>query len=279
MTAAILFVLRFLILNIDRAQANILVLLLLLYFTYYLIKRNDTLAGIYLGIGMIFKLTPVIFLVYLAFKKRFKALFVSVATFGALLFIPSFRWGLKRNAELIAEWAGVLGMTFPSEYLQHKNQSLMAAISRLFSGNSDIAIAGLEGTCLTGLIAAIYAGFMFVLIYCVMRKSREMPDADTEALYDLALFFTAMTVLSPVGTKATFIYILLPVALLIKEAFDRKLKDKVLDIGLLSYVGLVYLNSSDIIGKLSVTLHKYSLMTVSLLLIFSLTVYAKFRKT
>ena len=272
---AVLFVLRFVILNINRAQVNIVILLLLLFFTYYLVRKKSVTSGIYLGIAMIIKLTPVIFLVYLLIKKKLKIFFSSVATFVVLLFIPSFKWGIERNTELIRGWAGALRKTFPSEYIQHKNQSLMAAISRLFSKNSDIAIIGLDQAVLTGLIIVVYALAISLLLYVVLKKGKRAEKE--ESLYDLALFFAAMTILSPVGTKMTFVYMLLPVALLIKEAFKNALKDKVLNTGLLVYVSLVYLNSSDILGDLSTLLHKYSLMTVSLLLIAALLIHSKFK--
>jgi hypothetical protein len=269
----VLFILRFLILNIDRAQVNISILMLLLFAVYYLMKKRDIAAGVYLGIAVIFKLAPAIFFVYLFLKKRFKALFSSIATCIILLFIPCFKWGIKENSRLLGDWLGVLRSTLPSEYLQHKNQSLMAAISRFFSENSDISVLRLGQIHLTGLVILAYAAVIGILIFSTMRKSKAPPN---EAMrYDLALFFVSMTLLSPVGTKTTFIYLALPVALLIREAFKRSLKDKPLNMGLLTYVSLIYLNSRDIIGDFSVTLHKYSLFTLCLILIGALIIYAR----
>ncbi|MCQ9207483.1 MAG: DUF2029 domain-containing protein [Omnitrophica bacterium] len=273
MPLAILFILRFLVLNIDRAQVNILILLLLFFFVYYFTNKKDTLCGIYLGIAIAIKLTPVIFLVLLLIKKRFKAAISAIAAFAALLFIPCFRWGINANSKMLSDWLGVLRDTFPSEYLQHKNQSLMAAISRLFSVNSDISLLKFDGIYLTWIVVFVYAVFMLITLYAAMKKSRA-PAREAE-LWDLGLFFLAMTVLSPVGTKTTFVYILLPVVLLIREAFRKGLTDRIINTGLLAYVSLVYLNSSDIIGNFSTTLHKYSLMTFCILIIFALTVYAK----
>jgi hypothetical protein len=67
----------------------------------------------------------------------------------------------------------------------------------------------------------------------------------------------------------------LPIALLIKRSFARELKDRFVNIGLVAYISLIYLNSSDIIGDFSITLHKYSLMTFCLLILFLLTAYGK----
>ena len=276
MLVAILFILRFLVLNIDRSQVNIIILMLLLFFSYCLVNKKEASAGIYLGIAIAFKLTPVIFLIYLLFKKKLKALFSAIVTFAALLILPVFRWGIEHNKELINGWLGALGATLPSEYIQHKNQSLMAAISRLFSGNSDIALLNLSQAHLTALIMCVYAIFLITLVYIIVKSVRR-PEGEA-VIYDLALFFAVMTVLSPVGTKTTFVYMILPLGLLIKEAFSAGLKNKVINMGLLAYVSLVYLNSSDIIGDLSVTLHKYSLMTLSILIVYALTAYAKFRR-
>ncbi|MBN1354454.1 MAG: DUF2029 domain-containing protein, partial [Candidatus Omnitrophica bacterium] len=264
--------------NIDRAQVNLIILLLLLFFSYYLLNNKESLAGVYLGIAAVFKLTPVLFLVYLLIKKRFKAIMSAIITFTALIFIPSFRWGIERNAYFLKGWARSLGATLPSEYLQHKNQSLMAAISRFFSVNSDVALLKLSQTPLAVLMIIFYALFLVSLIYMVIKSGQNQGGPKTQ--YDLALFFTAMTVLSPVGTKTTFVYLLMPIAVLIKEVFMRELKDRILLGGLLTYLSLIYLNSSDIIGgELSELLHKYSLMTLGLLIIYFLLGYAKLKKS
>lgn len=274
MLLAVLFVLRFLALNIDRAQVNIVILLLILFFVYYLMNKKYVAAGIYLGIAAIFKLTPIIFLLYLIVKKKFKAAFSCTLTFATLLFIPSFRLGIRRTTELIGDWINVLKMTLPSEYLQHKNQSMMAMISRFFSSGSDISAIKLNNTHLAVLIALMYVLFLVVLIYVITNKRRRLND-EREVLFDLSLFFIAMVILSPVGTKTTFIYTILPIALLIEEAFRRNLKNRFINTGLLTYVSLIYLNSSDVIGDFSTVLHKYSLMTFCVLLLFVLTIYSK----
>jgi len=273
MVLAVFFVLKAFVLNINRAQVNVVMLVLLLFFVYYLVNRKDALAGVYLGIAAAIKLVPVLFLVYLLLKKKFKALLSSLAAFSLLLFIPSFRWGLRRNIDFLNEWLASLGATVPAEYIQHKNQSLMAAISRFCSANSDVSILNLDGGNLTGVILFLYAVFVFALVYYTVRKSGE--GENKEMLYNVSFFFMAMTILSPVGTKTTFVYALLPIAVLIKEAFSRKLKDKIINTGLLIYVGIIYINSSDILGDFSVILHKYSLMTVALLVIFALLIYCK----
>ena len=273
MALSLLFILRFLILNVDRAQVNILILMLLLFFAYYLMNGKDTLSGVYLGIAAVIKLTPAIFLVLLLLKKRFKAAISAIAVFAALLFIPCFKWGVSANSKMLSDWFGVLKDTLPSEYLQHKNQSLMAAISRLFSVNSDVSLLKFDGIYLTWIVVFAYAVFMLTTAYAAMKKSRD--SGRETGLWDLALFFLAMTILSPVGTKTTFVYILLPVTLLVREALRRRLADRFINAGLLAYVSLVYLNSSDIIGNFSTVLHKYSLMTFCILIIFALTVYAK----
>ena len=276
MALSFLFVLRFLALNIDRAQVNIVLLGLLLFFAYYLVNKKDVTAGVYLGIASAFKLTPAIFLIYLVVKRRFKAFFASAATFIALLFMPSFKLGFRRNIELVRDWIGALRMTLPSEYIQHKNQSLFAMVSRFFSENSGISVIKLDSMQLTLLIGAVYALFMALLIYLIMRKGGK--SGRDETIFDFSLFFIAMTILSPIGTKTTFIYTLLPITLLLKEAFDRHLKCKILNAGLAIYLLFIYLNSPDIVGDFCVVLHKYSLMTGCLLLIFALTAYAKFSR-
>jgi len=273
MPVVILFIFKSLILNVNRAQVNIVVLLLMLFFSYYLIRKKDIMAGLYLGVATVIKLVPVIFIIYLVIKKRFKALLSFAVTFFIFLFIPSFKWGITGNTALLHDWKGVLGMTLPSEYLQHKNQSMMAMISRFFSENSELALLRLDQNFLTGIVFFIYACFALFLIYCIMKKGKKPVNEQT--LFDLSLFFAAMTILSPVGTKTTFVYLFLPFTLLIKEAFRRGLRDKILNISLILYLAQIYVNSSDVIGDFSIALHKYSVTTFLNILVFFLLVYVK----
>jgi len=270
---AVFFVLRFIMLNIDRAQVNILVMLFLLFFSYYDLKKRHVLSGMYLAIAAAIKLTPAIFLIYLIAKRRYKTLFSSLISFAVLMLLPAFKIGFSRNSEMLKGWVGALGRTMPLEYLQYKNQSLMTAVSRFFSGNSDISFLKLNGGYLTGVIALTYAVFVFILIRSFAKE--KVTGGDVGAQYNLSLFFVAMTMLSPVGTKATFVYLLFPLSLLIKESFARHFKDRLLNAGLLLFVSLIYLNSGDVIGDFSVLLHKYSLMTFCLVIVFALTIYAK----
>ena len=270
---AVLFILRFVILNIDRAQINIPVMFFLLFFAYYEIRKKYVLSGIYLAVATALKLTPGIFLIYLVVKKRYMALFTALVSFIALLALPAFKIGFGRNVELLTGWLGALKRTFPTEYLQYKNQSIMSAVSRFFSKNSDIAFLRLENGYMTAIIIAVYAAIILTAIYSIVKRNGN--GHHNNAPYDLSLFFVSMTILSPVGTKTTFVYLLFPLALLIKEAFARNLKDKFLNTGLATFLFLTYINSGDIIGDFSIILHKYSLMTFCLLIVFVLTICTK----
>ncbi|OGW84295.1 MAG: hypothetical protein A2987_01685 [Omnitrophica bacterium RIFCSPLOWO2_01_FULL_45_10] len=272
--ASLLFNLRFILLNIDRGQVNLVILALLAYFMYYLSNRKEVTAGIYLGIAIVFKIVPAIFLIYLILKKRIRALSAALITSLALLFLPSFKWGFKYNMELMNSWLSALRMTLPAEYLNYKNQSLLAMLSRFFSKSSDCFIIGLDEKYLLLLVGLVYIIAIALLIYAVGKKGNVKSEHE-RSLCDLSLFFIAMILLSPVGTKATFIYTILPVAILVKRAFEKSLRDVYINSGLLIYGISTYLNSSDIIGDMSILLHKYSLMTLSLLILFGLIVYAK----
>lgn len=273
---AVLFIFRFLMLNVDRGQVSLIILLLLMLFSSNIIRKKDIAAGIYLGLAMIIKLVPAIFLAYLILKKRFKALLSALAAFAIFLFIPSFKTGFDSNIGLIKQWAGVLTMTIPQEYIQYKNQSLMAAISRFLSRNSDIAFIGLSETSLAVLTGFLYILFISFLAWCINKK-REIANTAEDTAADLSIFFAAMTLLTPVGTKTAFVYLLLPVTFLIKEAFERKLKDWAINAGLITSSAIFYINSPDIIGDLNVILHKYSVMTLAVLIILAVLAYVRLK--
>jgi len=264
---------RFLVHNIDRGQVNLLIMALLCLFIYYFLHRRDALAGVYLGTAVAIKLTPVLFILYMLARKRFRACISALLTFTALLLIPSLKWGVEKNINMLSRWVMSLRATIPTERLIYKNQSLMSMLSRFFYSESDIAITGLSAHQLSILVSAVYVLFLAGLLYFVFRKKLSRDNENT--VYDLAIFLTAMIIISPVGTRTTFIHALLPCALLVKEVFSRKFKDKVLNTALASYAVLIYINTSDVLGHISVKLHEYSLMTWCIILLVGLLLYVK----
>lgn len=274
---AVLANMSFVTLNIDRAQVNILILALLLLFARSLVKGRDLTSGVYLGAATAIKIFPAIFLIYLVCKRRFKAFFSSVFVLLIFLFIPSVRWGLKHNIEVLKDWAGLLRTTFPIEYIDSKNQSLLSMTARFFSKESDVSIIGLDPRYQPIVIAIVYIIFLSVLIYAVTKKKKGA-DGSEGTIYDISLFFIAMTILSPICSKTNFVYALLPVGLLAKEAFRRGLKDRYINFGILAYAVPAYLISPTVVGNFAVLLNKYSIMTFCFLILFSVTIYAKLKE-
>lgn len=266
---ASLFVLRFLLVNVSRAQANILVLLFLSLFIYCLCKERDWMAGLFLGFAILIKLTPAVFIYYLAVKKRLRAAATSVVSFLVLLLLPATRLGFSENIMRLKKWFEILSVTAAAERLQSKNQSVASAVCRFFSKDSGMAFFHLDDAWLNILIVSIYISLTLVASYYVLKNNPKARN-DRALLAGLSLFTILMVLFSPVATKGTFIHLAIPCVFLINEAFAKNLKDKVLNGGLALYFTLSSMMNPDILKGRYSYFENCSIITVSALLLFVL---------
>jgi hypothetical protein len=100
----LLISLRFLRANLHFAQLTIFILWASLESLALLRKRHPAAAGALLALAINFKILPVVFWPWLAWRREWKALAVSVAMWGILFVLPAAWLGADRHAGLISGW-------------------------------------------------------------------------------------------------------------------------------------------------------------------------------
>lgn len=189
-------------------------------------QRREWLAGWWLGIPILCKLVPSVWLGYLAITRRWRALaWTAVAMLGYLA-SPILRLGFAGTRHAVGEWLNVLRISGGNVewLLRHKNQSVLSVVLRLVTTlHAGIVTADVRAAALglTACLGIAYAG----LVWCSAWKTRDDPDA-LRALAAPSLVMIGMVIFSPHAWVATFIHLLLPYGVLITYLVTRARGDR-----------------------------------------------------
>ncbi|MFC1804326.1 glycosyltransferase family 87 protein [Candidatus Omnitrophota bacterium] len=215
---------RFIFLNLDLGQPNILMLaLLLLGFRYYL-RKDDLACGLLIGLAVMVKYTPLLIIPYFLYKKRIRLallILLSVVLFsfasGALLraLDPNVT-SLKLTEQISYLKRSCLNPE--TLIMDYKNQSLLRYIYVFFSSTT----YGIEFFKFSrGLVTAFIALIVFVL-YAFMLVPLRSKDT-----LNLSLLVSYIAFLNPNGWLHGYIFLILAYMSCIYYLIKVNFKDRV----------------------------------------------------
>jgi hypothetical protein len=195
--------------DLQHGNLNIFMMVwIALTWTFYL-RKNDALAGLFLGLAIVTKVTPGLLLLYFLYKRAWRV--CGGAVLGLLLFVlvvPGLYLGFARNVELLRSWFDMLVAPFALHgyaTLEIENQSLYGVVLRLLSNAGVIPIeemsseqtlrVGIEGMARPlgawALIRpAISLGLLSVL--ALVCRARAATRRDPRVLLEFAAVLLAM---------------------------------------------------------------------------------------
>ena len=134
---AVLFSLHPVLGDLSHGNVNILIAFLLVAALDLLRRRWDFAAGLVLALAIACKVTPALFLPYLAWKRWWTALGGALVGLGLwLVVVPGAALGFDRNAALLGSWFDTMVRPFVVEgriTSEHANQSLPGLFTRLLT--------------------------------------------------------------------------------------------------------------------------------------------------
>lgn len=263
---AILMSLRFLLSTVQRVQSDCLVLFLLSLFIFALFRKKEALAGLSLAAASMVKLTPLIFLPYLLWRKRIKAALAYGLFILLFLLAPSIYVGWPENLGYLKNWF-LVHQTNPVDYIfWYKNQSLLSCLMRFLTKDSRVGIFGLtQGQVyITFLILSVV---LLSLIFILCRKARPFSSGFV-FLTEISLVLILMILLSPLGWKHTFVHLTIPHLVLLYYVLYKNPADKVTK-GLL--LGSFFFNTvlnPELTGPFAQIIQEYSNITFGTLILY-----------
>lgn len=128
--------------DLVHGNVNLFILFTVVLGVYAFSRGWDITAGLSLALGIACKVTPALFLPYLAWKRAWKTLAATMIGLTLwLLFVPSLYLGWNRNLECLTSWFN--GMVKPfivknAITSEHQNQSLPGFLERMFRDRPSI---------------------------------------------------------------------------------------------------------------------------------------------
>jgi hypothetical protein len=127
------------VVDMQEGQTNFLALAPLIAGLY--VAQNDSpasdlAAGALIGLGVAMKVTPIIFVVYFAWKRRFAIAAAAVASVAVLsLAVPAVAFGWEQNLRWFGEWTRIMILPFVSEgkVVYSTSQSVPSTVLRLLT--------------------------------------------------------------------------------------------------------------------------------------------------
>ncbi len=185
---------------------NSLLLLLLTGAWAYWQRRKDVLSGVLVGVAAVFKLFPLALLPYLAWRRHWKLLAAVGVTglFGLVLglLVTSVDHNLYYFRDMLPHLAAGTGY--------RENQSLAGFTARICQPSTADAGGG-AGWCGRALDWPLVLLLLFVVIRATSRPTRSG--------LEFALAVSTLPLISSVTWSFHLVVLILPIALLIRQAF------------------------------------------------------------
>jgi len=216
-------------------------------------QDRDRSAGVWLALATAVKATPLIFLPYLIFRRRFVAAAVFVVALVLFCFLPDlYTMATGARPHFFMDWIGVVagpaltpggsagGQTFWDMWMGQNlnNQSFRGVVQRLAAGTDWSAGGRWVLLALNLALVAVCTAMMF-----------KSPRRNDHVAIDGAILLIATLALSPITSRYHFVLLILPYYLLVTAAIhERGLRRVLVPLLVVSFV-LLTGTSNDLTGK------------------------------
>ncbi len=249
-------------------QPNLVLLALMLGAFVALRAKREIAAGSLIAVAAAIKAFPVLAIIYLVYRRHWKAAVSLVATLVFLILIlPAPLRGFERAWHDLEKWsAGMLKYSEvsvgqrPMRSYTWKNQSLIGVSNRLLRHvDADAAsaphqpvyvnFADLKFPVVNGIIFS--AALALAILFIAAMPRRDMRTADSDAI-ELALLLLLMLIVTPLSFGYFYSWLMLPLAVVTQRVLTGKglavLWWTVPTLALLS-IGLIFPRGAQIYGN------------------------------
>jgi len=201
--------------DLRECGLQLFLLILLTIGLWALIRGRPSLGGLSLGLATVYKVTPIIFLPYLIWKREWRAAGWMAASGCFFCLLPAVFLGWQRNLELHGQWLNFTVHTLAGEDPSEngveppspRNQSLPLLLARLvqhYPADHQLHVDGQRLVQLASLDPAAAKRFVNVVLLALavalawrFRKSIDVDSGRQEFAREWAIICILVAVLSP----------------------------------------------------------------------------------
>lgn len=267
---SLLLIAKFLLREIELGQTDFLQLLFILSLFVFLEKEKEFLGGLFLALSVIIKLTPLIVVPYLIYKKRFRTLVWSFVFIFAFFFFPSLIYGFHGNLGLLSNWYEFLSLSSPPLIANDMNQSIFGMFYRfLTSSEYNVNFLSLDPNVVNALIYVItIASYISLLLFSRLSRKTEASFIHAQETVEYSFLLIFMALFSPLGWIQNFSSLVLASMVLVYYTFKTRFRDKTVNFLLISSFVLGSAINYETVGRrLNDLALYYSLITIGAILI------------
>mgnify|MGYP001815660587 CR=1 FL=1 len=244
--------------NLATSQVNIFIFSLVVFSLYSFLKKKDHLAGLFIGVATAIKLTPGLFVLYFAYKGRWKpvlwATLGGLACWGVLLPLVM---GPEYYMEVMRSWIAML-QSYVTEGssvdglagYKHTNQSMEAFFYRYFThtpanggfDNFYVNLLNLPMDTAAWIVKALKILLLLLLAWVCRNPLKER--SNPMLMFEFSLVIMATLYISPISWINHYVVMVLPFATAFYWISSLEKEDKTrgrMLTALLLAVGLTYL--------------------------------------
>jgi hypothetical protein len=265
----ILFTSRFILQVWDSGQVNLIMFLLTVASLYFMRKGKDALAGGALGLSVMFKYMPAVFVPYLIFQKKYKMVTWILVSIVIWCFLPALVVGWETQMFYLQKWLPSISETSldHSSWYDYKNQSLYSTVLRYLTKDATYGLKLMNLTFEQGLgLSILLGGLIYVL---VLFKGRNVEE---QFKLDWSILFLCMALFNPNAWMMNFVVFFFVYMYLMDYLFRVRWQDKVtLGLMLLAFIVSSWTSESLVGNDLENRCEELSFVTLgALILIVSL---------
>jgi hypothetical protein len=250
--------------DLQLGQCNLVVCALVVAVAWAYVTRRDAAAGLLVAAAMLFKVTPGLFLVYFAWKRRWR-LVAWVAVGGVLLglLLPAAVFGPARLAEMYGVFvARMIAPSVDGEPITGRDgfapgQSLPPVMSRWLTPTQAVSPGRVDEVVTINVVSLspgaaraaskLVCALLIALLLAVCRPGVGDSRSSRRTLLELGLVATVMLLVSPYARKAHHVTLAMAFAPAAAYALDERRRDLGVVVALAALV--TGLTSPGVLGR------------------------------
>jgi alpha-1,2-mannosyltransferase len=205
---------RYVVANLEHLQVNVLLFALTLGGLALVAAERPAAGGSLIGLGAAIKVMPAAFLVYLAYRRQWRAALAGAAVTLGLSLSPALVYGWSRFLDYVTAWRAAVGAGWGAGRM---NQSVFAMWDRFLGHRmAPFATRGADDVPASGEQAVLVAVALTLVVVAALalRAFGCSRPAGRARLAEWSVVFVVAALFGPVSWKAYLVVLLLPNALL-----------------------------------------------------------------